>query len=355
VAIARALDESSHVLILDEPTSSLDKEEVRRLFKILKRLKQEGIAILFVTHFIDQVYEIADCVTVLRNGRLVGEYQTSSLSKGKLVAHMLGRQWTGVDDGEESEVKYKPKDKEIFLEAQGVGHRGSIQPFDLLVNRGEILGLAGLLGSGRTEIARLLFGVDKPHCGSIEVDGKKVQLSPPWKAIELQIGLCPEDRKEEGIIGDLTVRENLILALQAKTGIFKIISRLKQQEIVDRFIEVLDIKTAGPEQVVKNLSGGNQQKVILARWLAANPKMLILDEPTRGIDVGAKAEIEKIVGQLSREGVALIFISSELEEVCRCCDRVAVLRDRCKVGELEGDDISVDRAMTIIAGEAQQC
>ena len=356
VAITRALDISGKVLVLDEPTSSLDTAEVEQLFSVMRKLKDDGIAILFITHFIDQAYEITDRITVLRNGELVGQFETEKLPRIELIAKMLGRDVTesqgesGTASGTET-----IKEKEVFYQIRGMERQGSISAFDLDICTGEVLGLAGLLGSGRTEIARLLFGIDRPQKGETRLEGSAVSISSPRKAIGHYFGFCPEDRKTEGIISDLTVRENIILAIQARNGIFNIIPRKKQDEIVNKFIKALDIKTPGAEQIVNNLSGGNQQKVIIARWLASNPKFLILDEPTRGIDVGAKAEIQKLIKSLSREeGMAILFISSELEEVIRCSDRVAVLRDRNKLAELTGDQIEENAIMHIIASEDVQ-
>jgi len=352
VAIARALDVSAKILVLDEPTSSLDSAEVSKLFAVMKKLKQDGIAILFITHFIDQAYQITDRITVLRNGRLVGAFQTSGLPRVELVARMLGREFTEFKDQKiEGPAAREDSGEQVFFEARRVACKGVIARFDLKVRKGEVLGLAGLLGSGRTEMARLLFGADKPTGGKMLLRGKEIALSSPRRAIRHGFGLCPEDRKAEGIIPDLTVRENLILALQARRGIFKALPRKKQEQIVDQFIEMLQIKTPGREQLVKNLSGGNQQKVIVGRWLASNPEFLILDEPTRGIDVGAKNEIQKLVISLSRQGMAILFISSELEEVIRCCARVAVLRDRKKVTELYGDRINEEEIMHYIASQ----
>jgi monosaccharide-transporting ATPase len=353
VAITRALDISAKVLILDEPTSSLDSAEVAQLFAVMRKLRQDGMAILFITHFINQAYEITDRITVLRNGELVGQFETAELPRIELIAKMLGRDVSefegenGVEDGGQS-----GGEKEVFYQVRGMERKGSISAFDLDICKGEVLGLAGLLGSGRTEIARLLFGIDRLQKGITRLNGREVAITSPRKAIGYFFGLCPEDRKTEGIISDLTVRENIILAIQARDGIFKTIPRKKQDEIVDTYVKALDIKTPGSEQTVNNLSGGNQQKVIIARWLASNPEFLILDEPTRGIDVGAKAEIEKLIVLLSREeGMAILFISSELEEVIRCSDRVAVLRDRKKLAELTGDQIEGGTIMHIIASE----
>ena len=350
VAIARAVDISAKVLILDEPTSSLDAAETEQLFKVMRKLKSEGYAIIFVTHFLDQVYEISDRITILRNGELVGEYKTESLPKVELIAKMIGKELAELDylPGEKKSA-CGGKERRLLLSARGVGRRGTIAPFDLDIYEGEILGLAGLLGSGRTETARLLFGADRADEGEVELEGKKMSSMTPRSAIGHRIAFCPEDRKEEGIIGDLTVRENIILALQARKGWFRYIGRKEQEEIADKFIKALNISTPGSEQLVKNLSGGNQQKVILARWLATDPKILILDEPTRCIDIGAKAEIQKIILSLCKAGLGILFISSEMDEVLRCSHRIAVLRDRVKIAELTGDEMDEQVIMHTIA------
>jgi monosaccharide-transporting ATPase len=339
VAITRALEIlSTKVLILDEPTSSLDIHETNLLFGVMRKLKGEGIGIIFITHFLDQVYQIADRITVLRNGKLVGTFETASLPRVELVAKMLGRSMTELEamSKARSEDK-KEQDKIPLVEAQGLGLTKSLDPVDLELNAGEVVGVAGLLGSGRTEMASLIFGIDAPDNGSLKVHGEAVNHFSPKESLKRGIALCPEDRKAEGVVGDLTIRENIILALQARYGWFKFISPQKQYEIAQKFIRLLGIITPSPDQLVKNLSGGNQQKVILARWLATSPQVLILDEPTRGIDVGAKAEIQKLVLDLAEEGMSIMFISSELEEVMRVSQRVVVLRDRKKVAEYAGD------------------
>ncbi len=352
VAIARALDISANILILDEPTSSLDAREVEQLFAIMRKLRDEGMAIIFVTHFLDQVYQITDCITVLRNGELVGEFKTAELSRMELVAQMLGKKLEVFEqEAKTTETAAAMAQHQLFLQVRGLERKGAMTAFDLDLREGEVLGLAGLLGSGRTEVARMLFGIDKPQSGKIELDGKEIAISSPRKAVDARFGFCPEDRKNEGIIPDLTVRENLILALQARQGVFKTLSKKQQDDLVAQYIKALGIKTPNSEQLIKNLSGGNQQKVIVARWLASNPRFLILDEPTRGIDVGAKAEIQRLILELSREGMAILFISSELEEVVRCSDRVVVLRDHKKLTELTGDQINEQQVMHTIANK----
>jgi monosaccharide-transporting ATPase len=338
-AIARALEVSSpKILILDEPTSSLDAHETDKLFEVMRKLRNAGVAIVFITHFIDQVYQVADRITVLRNGKLVGTYDVASLPRLGLIAKMIGRSLTEYDDMTKIRLESGKHIKgEALLQARGLGRTGDIEPFDLDLHAGEVVGLAGLLGSGRTEVAGLLFGNDRPDTGSITMNGKPVKNYTPLGSIKRGVALCPEDRKATGIVDDLTVRENIVLAMQASRGWLKYMSMQQQYEIADRYIDLLNIATPSPDQPVKNLSGGNQQKVILARWLATNPQVLILDEPTRGIDVGAKAEIQKLVLSLAEEGKACVFISSELEEVLRTSHRIVVLRDREKVSEFSGE------------------
>ncbi|MEJ2853056.1 MULTISPECIES: sugar ABC transporter ATP-binding protein [unclassified Saccharothrix] len=346
VAIARAVAVECQVLILDEPTSSLDAGEVEELFRIMRVLRDEGVAILFVSHFLEQVYQISDRMTVLRNGRLVGEYRTSELSRLDLVSAMLGRELGVLEELEKQ--THPVDDRPVLLRASGLGRKGAVEPFDLEVRAGEVVGLAGLLGSGRTELARLLFGADKADMGTLEFDGKPLHLRGPRQAISAGIGFCSEDRKAEGLVADLSVRDNLVLALQASRGWTRPLPRRTKDELVEKYVSMLDIRPATPDTPIRNLSGGNQQKVLLARWLVTKPKLLVLDEPTRGIDVGAKAQIQKLVAELATEGVAVVFISAELEEVVRVSDRVVVLRDRRKVAELRGTD--VDEVMAHIAG-----
>ncbi|HJS18986.1 MAG TPA: sugar ABC transporter ATP-binding protein [Anaerolineales bacterium] len=339
VAIARALYVSTaKILILDEPTSSLDVHETEQLFKVMRKLKNEGVGIIFITHFMGQVFEISDRITVLRNGRLVGTYETASITRLALISNMIGRSLAEFD--EMSKIKLESSKhirSEALLQAREFGLTGAIQPFDLDLHAGEVVGLAGLLGSGRTEAASILFGVEKANSGTVSLNGIVIMDYSPLGSIKRGVALCPEDRKAAGIVDELTVRENIILALQASRGWFNYISVQQQYEIADQYIKLLNIATPSADQLVKNLSGGNQQKVILARWLATSPSVLILDEPTRGIDVGSKAEIQKLVLSLAEEGMACVFISSELEEVLRTSHRVVVLREREKVAEFAGE------------------
>jgi simple sugar transport system ATP-binding protein len=348
IAIARAVELSGKVLILDEPTASLDRSEVEKLFGIVRQLRDRGLAIVFITHFLDQVFELSDRVTVLRNGRLVGTQVIATLDRTSLVRMMLGKDLAFHHPdvlGEEGEVG------ETLMEFEGFGLSNSVQPFDLKIHRGEVVGVAGLLGSGRTEMARLMFGIDQADSGALKIDGATRQVRNPREAVELGFGFCPEDRKIDGIFGDLSVRENIVIAMQARLGWFKALNRDEQLEIAGNFIEALDIRTASAELPVKLLSGGNQQKVILARWLATDPRFLILDEPTRGIDVGAHAEIVRMISRLREDGLALVVISSELDEIVSYSSRVVVMRDRKMVAELHGADITPGVIVQTIAAQ----
>ena len=350
VAIARAVDMSARVLILDEPTASLDAHEVDILFGIMRQLAARGIGILFVTHFLDQVYAISDRITVLRNGQLVGQRETAALPRLDLVHMMLGRELSEVT----ADREHRPIDqsKPPYALFRHFGKRRYLAPFDLALRDGQVVALAGLLGSGRTETARMVFGVERADTGTVQVAGKKVRVGSPRDAVGLGFGYCPEERKTEGIIAELSVRENIVLALQARRGWMKPLSRREQDEIARHFIKLLDIRPADPERSIGLLSGGNQQKALLARWLATKPRLLILDEPTRGIDVGAHAEIIRLIRQLCADGLALLVISSEIEEVVTYADEVIVLRDRAHVMTLRGDAITVPAVLSTIAAES---
>jgi galactofuranose transport system ATP-binding protein len=351
VAIARAVDADAAVLILDEPTSSLDAGEVRELFRIIRSLRDAGVAVLFVSHFLEQVYEISDRTTILRNGRLVGEYEIASLPRLEMVSKMVGHELAVLEnlDRDAGNDDVDRADTTPFLAAAGVGRTGAIAPADLTVHTGEVIGLAGLLGSGRTELARLLFGADRADSGTVEIQGRPVKLRSPLTAIAERIAFSSEDRKGEGLIGDLTVRDNIVLALQARRGWARRLPRRTADELVDKWIKALDVRPANPDALIGNLSGGNQQKCLLARWLITEPRLLILDEPTRGIDVGAKAQIQKLVVDLAADGMGVVFISAELEEVLRLSDRVAVLRDHHKIAELPRAEASMGQVMELIA------
>ncbi|ALK97611.1 sugar ABC transporter ATP-binding protein [Massilia sp. WF1] len=353
VAIARALLGKSKVLILDEPTSSLDEAEVQTLFGVLRRLREEGMAILFVTHFLDQTYAISDRITVMRNGEREGEYPCAALSRLSLVNRMIGAPADADADNADggAQANGPAEIGEVFLRARGIARKGVLAPVDLDLHRGELLGLAGLLGSGRTETARLLFGADKADGGNIEVNGRQVGFANPRDAIAEGIAFCSEDRKHEGAILPLSVRENLILALQARLGLWRAIPLKRQQQLATDYVSWLGIKTASIETPIGSLSGGNQQKVLLARWLATEPGLLILDEPTRGIDVRAKQEIMDYVSKLCRKGMSILFISSELPEVLRVSDRMVVMRDRRACGEYRRGELDETSVLRVIAGD----
>ena len=352
IAIARAVDMSAKVLILDEPTSSLDDGEVEKLFVLMRQLRAKGIGIIFVTHFLEQVYAVCDRITVLRNGTLVGEFKVEELPRVQLVAKMMGKDFDDLAAIKKEGMSMVKED--VIISARELGCKGTIKPFSLDIHKGEVIGLTGLLGSGRSELVRAIYGADKPDSGELAVKGKKLKVNAPIDAMMEGMAYLPENRKEEGIIADLSVRENIIIALQAKKGMFKLMSRKEQEEFTDKYIDILQIKTADRETPIKQLSGGNQQKVILGRWLLTNPDFLILDEPTRGIDIGTKTEIQKLVLRLAEEGMAVVFISSEIEEMLRTCSRMAVMRDGEKVGELKEDELSQDSIMKAIAGGGEE-
>ena len=340
------------ILILDEPTSSLDKDEVQKLFSLMRQLKAEGVGIIFITHFLDEVYEVCDRITVLRNGELIGEYKARDLPKFELVAKMIGKDLDDLAglkvDRDELNVR---QDEVPFLEARDLSSGPShVAPFNLSIRKGEVTGFSGLLGSGRSELVRALYGADKAVHGDLFVKGKNVKIKKPLDAINHGMSYLPEDRKADGILSELSVRENIIIALQVKQGLFKRLSRREMEKHADKYIELLNIKTSSRETPLKSLSGGNQQKVILARWLLINPEFMILDEPTRGIDVGTKTEIQKLILKLASEGKCIAFISSELDEMIRTCSRMVIMRDRNKVGELSGADINQEKIMRTIAG-----
>ncbi|MBQ9484214.1 MAG: sugar ABC transporter ATP-binding protein [Ruminiclostridium sp.] len=350
IAIARAVDMECSVLILDEPTSSLDESEVAKLFTLMRKLKARGVGIIFVTHFLDQVYEVCDRITVLRDGQLVGEYQIETLPRLQLVSKMLGKELDDMADIKNDMKTFNDDGGTPVYEAENLCSTEGIKPFDFHIRRGEVNGFTGLLGSGRSECVRAIYGADTVTSGTVKMDGKPVKITKPKDAMKNGIAYLPEDRKRDGIVGDLSVRENIILALQVKTGFFRPFSKAKQIAFAEEYIKLLDIKTASVNTPIKSLSGGNQQKVILARWLLTHPKYLILDEPTRGIDVGTKVDIQKLVLKLASEGMSITFISSETDEMLRTCSRLLVMRDRKLVGELVGDQLTQNTIMATIAG-----
>ncbi|MDI9506698.1 MAG: sugar ABC transporter ATP-binding protein [Bacillota bacterium] len=346
VSIARAVDIKARILILDEPTSSLDDNEVQLLFEVMRDLKASGMGIIFITHFLDQVFAVSDRMTILRNGRLVGTFGVEEITKLELVTHMIGKDMDVIFNLKRAEVK---EDAPYTLTATNIGAPGKIDDISITLKEGELMGFAGLLGSGRTETAELLFGAERISKGSIQVKGETVNFRNPLDAIEKHLAFCPEDRKRDGIIADLSVRENIMLAVQARRGFLHPMSRQEQNELADKYIQALGIATPDAEKKTGELSGGNQQKVIVARWMATTPDVLILDEPTRGIDVGAKAEIQRLMLSMCGEGVSILFISSELDEIIRCSNRIVVMRDRKKVAEIDGGTCTQQTILGIIA------
>lgn len=349
IAIARAIDMECKILVLDEPTSSLDTDEVHTLFELMRELKSRGVGIVFITHFLDQVYEISDRITVLRNGELIGEYEASSLPQFELVSKMMGKALEDVEQLRKHEIPAGQNIDPVF-EAKGLSSVAGVAPFDFTIRKGEVNGFIGLLGSGRSESVRAIYAADKVTGGEVKINGKNVAIHEPIDAMKQGIAYLPEDRKGDGIIADLSVRDNIILALQVMKGFFKPFTRKQAEDFADEYVQKLNIKTASINTPIKSLSGGNQQKVILARWLITHPEYLILDEPTRGIDIGTKVEIQKLVLKLAEAGVSVTFISSEIEEMLRTCSRLIVMKDRRIAGELSGANLTQSDVMRVIAG-----
>jgi len=349
VAIARAIGFSARLVIMDEPTSSLDEGEVAMLFKVIRRLKADGVSVIFVSHKLDELYEVCDRVTIMRDGRTVRTADMSQIDKLELVSAMLGRDLSKVEGHATAFTGATREAGETVFVAQHLAAAQAVQDVSFEVRRGEIVGFAGLLGAGRTETARLVFGIDQARAGTMQVEGRPHAPQRPSDAIAAGMGFVTEDRKHEGIVPELSVAENMSLALLPSISRGGVVSESKQRELAERFIKQLGIKCSGPNQKIRDLSGGNQQKVLLARWLATDPKLLILDEPTRGIDVGAKGEIQRLIRQMADRGLAVLMISSELEEVVEGADRVFVLREGRSVAELDGDGISEERVLGAMA------
>ncbi|MBO1901030.1 sugar ABC transporter ATP-binding protein [Leucobacter weissii] len=356
VAISRAMVTDSKVLILDEPTSSLDANEVEVLFSVIRRLRDQGVAILFVSHFLDQVYEISDRITVLRNGGLVGEYPASELNRTDLISKMIGKDFASLKAlGSNRQTAVRDRSGTPLLAATDLGRKGAINPTDLEIHAGEVVGFAGLLGAGRTELARLIAGADKSDTGTIRLKGSRAVIGSPVAGLAHGIAYSTENRREDGIIGDLSVRENIMLAVQARRGWMRRVTAKEVDQLVTTYMERFGVRPNDPDRPIRLLSGGNQQKVLLGRWLATNPDLLLLDEPTRGIDVGAKADIQETVAELAEGGMSVVFISSEVEEVVRLSERVVILKDHEKVGEvINGPEVTAESIVTIIAAESEE-
>ncbi|MFE7228080.1 sugar ABC transporter ATP-binding protein [Nocardioides sp. NPDC057577] len=356
VAIARAVDTDARVLILDEPTSSLDADEAARLFEVMRRLRDQGTAIVFVSHFLDQVFEISDRMTILRNGRVVGERRVADTTQLELVQLMIGRDLQVLERLDhavhEASEEAATEHRLPVLSAVGLGRKGSLEATDLTLFPGEVVGIAGLLGSGRTELARLLFGADAPDTGDLTVRGSsRRRLRSPRHAIDRKLAFCSEDRKAEGVFEELSVADNMLLGLQASRGWLRPIPAATRSTLVKEFMTALDVRPADPSLPMRSLSGGNQQKVLLARWLITEPDVLLLDEPTRGIDIGAKTQIQQLVADLAEKGMSVVFISAELEEVLRLSHRLVVLKDRRKIAERPNRGVDVNDVLEIITGE----
>jgi galactofuranose transport system ATP-binding protein len=350
VAIARSIGFDARLVIMDEPTSSLDAREVEVLFGVIRQLKAEGISVIFVSHKLDELYAVCDRVTIMRDGRTVRVARMDEISKVALVSTMIGRDVARTEGhatgfGSASGAASGPP----ILTATGLSDGASVRDVALSVRPGEITALAGLLGSGRTETARLIFGTARAAVGSMTLSGRPYRPAAPADAIRAGLGFVTEDRKTEGIVPDMSIAENISLALMPRLARAGIVDRAAQDKIVTRFIAALDIKCTGPDQKIRELSGGNQQKVVLARWLATDPKLLILDEPTRGIDVGAKDEVQKLIRSLAEKGLGVLMISSELEEVVEGADHVTVLREGTTVAEIARADLTEARVIEAMA------
>ena len=351
VSIVRAVSRDCKLIILDEPTSSLDTKEVKTLFSLVRQLKEKGVAFIFITHRMEEIYQICDRITVLKDGHFIGTYQAEDLNQYQLVTLMVGREITQ----QRKQTYFSPeKDQNYVVEVRNLAKKPKVKDVSFGISRGEIVGLAGLLGSGRTEVAEMLFGSEMPDAGEILYEGILQKNISPTKAVRAGLAFCTENRRLDGIVPNMSVKNNIVLACMKQISRLGFVISRKRLALVNRYIEELRIKTPTPEQRIRNLSGGNQQKALLARWMATNPKLIILDEPTRGIDVGAKQEVERLVQQIASQGIGVLLISSEIPELVRNCDRVIVLREGEQVGELAGAQISEKAIMQIIAQNYEQ-
>src|SRR3954453_23371349 len=356
VAIAKAVSREAKVVIMDEPTSSLEGREVERLFEVIRKLRDDGVAVLYVSHRLDELYELCERVTVLRDGELVHTGALDDLPRLELIAMMLGREVREVEQQEEqARAGHGESDVgEPVLVARELSDRPSLRDVSVEVRRGETVGLAGLMGSGRTETAKAIFGAEPLDNGTVELEDRAVRLRSPADAVSQGLAFLPEDRKADGIFPGLSIRENIVAAALPRLSRRGVVSRAATDKLVDTFMERLNIKASGADQPVGELSGGNQQKVLLARCLCTEPKILILDDPPRGIDGGAKAEVQELIAELSEQGLGVLMISSEPQEVVQSCDRVVVLRDGAVLGTLSGDELTEDRLVETIAGDHDQ-
>lgn len=346
VEIATAISYNSKLIIMDEPTSAITEKEVAHLFRMINTLRDTGVSIIYITHKMDEVFEISDEVTVLRDGRFVGTELASSIDKNKLISMMVGRELTNFFPKEYAEIT------DVKLEVRNISLEGKFRNVSFYLKKGEILGVAGLMGSGRTEVIESIFGVDPPASGEILIDGESVEISQPMDAISHGMGLLTEDRKMTGLFLPLSVRDNMVASNIDKYVSLKGLNNKLIQEDCERQRVALDVKTPSLDQIVINLSGGNQQKVLIARWLLTEPDILILDEPTRGIDVGAKSEIHKLMTKLAQAGKAIIMVSSEMPEILGMSDRIVVMHEGEKAGELTREDATQEKVLQLASGEA---
>lgn len=354
VSIARAISMKAKLVVMDEPTSSLDDKEVEILFGVINQLKQQNVSVIFISHRLDEIYTVCDRITVLRDGNYVGTWPISQLTQNQLISQMIGKSEAEAAELMKMKDTVDKSNEPLVIQLKNVKEGNRVANISFEIYKGEVLGLAGLLGSGRTEVAKVIAGVTSSDDGEITYKASKMHFHSPSEAISAGIAFCTENRKTEGIIPNMSVRENITLANLKKFSKFGFVLRKKQNEVVNEFIEKMGIKTPNADQKIKNLSGGNQQKVLLARWLALNPSLLILDEPTRGIDVGAKAEIHSLINDLSKSGLSILLISSEFEELIHNSDRIVVLREGQKVGELNGNERTQDNIMKVIAEHSSQ-
>ncbi len=340
VEISKAVSRNAHLILMDEPTSALSNREVKAIFEIMSRLKEKGVAVVFISHRLEEVLKVVDRVIVMRDGQRVGELPIQEATEEKIIRLMVGRE-VGLFPKVESEIK------EPVLEVRSLSGNNLVQDVSLTVRKGEIVGLAGLVGAGRTDVARLIFGADRRTSGTILIDNKPVQIKNPSDAVENGIGWVPEDRKQQGLVLGMDVKENASMAImQRLSNLLGMINFNQQTEIVKSYVKKLDIATSSLDKPINELSGGNQQKVVLAKWLSTEPKVLIMDEPTRGIDVGAKAEVHALISQLAKEGMGILMISSEMPEIMGMSDRVIVMCQGRVTGEFETADFDQEEIMT---------
>ncbi len=349
VEIAKALSVEAKIIVMDEPSATLTDHELKSLFALMRSLRAQGIGLIYISHRLEEIFEIGDRVTVMRDGKHVATQPVETLDRESLIRMMVGR---------ELKEEYP---KELFsqgaerLRVAGLCRQGAFEDISFALHTGEIVGMTGLVGAGRTEVARALFGADRFDAGHVFLDGEEVRVTSPQTAIANGIGLLTEDRKQQGLVLGMSVRENTTLANLGALLAGPFLRRAEEQRVTRKYVQDLQIKTPSTEQIVQNLSGGNQQKVVLAKWLFTQSKVLIFDEPTRGIDVGAKAEIFKLMNTLVREGVAVLMISSELPEILGMCDRILVMHEGRLAGELSRQEATQERIMHLATGSAEPC